>query len=217
MNRKVLSYRGIGFAVLFLTSMAAAFSQAQAQEPLPAQSVSSQELETLTTYYYKDPQPGKALSAFKNILSQEELIKDTSHFYPVAHLFATIAHNDANFLSALKTLSAEFTGTRKDALGFIIRDAQDFVSPEATTPANLDALWAEFIATGDIAPVKKIIKVLGYPNTGMGMLLIGAAEWSLASNAQQHEIILSLIQEEAKTAQGPIKTRLDKILGEVGK
>jgi hypothetical protein len=214
MDRKLVSYFGISLVMILLAGVPATFSQEISQEALKKEGVSMEELGTMTTYYYKNPQPAKMLSVLKAILTQEDLVKNSSHFYPIAHLFAAIAHNDESFLANLKKLEPELTGTQKEGIQLIIKDAVSFVSPEPTTPASLDALWAEFIATGDTAPVKKIIAVLGVPNTGMGMLLIGAAEWSLASNAQQHELVMAVIQEEAKTARGPIKERLTKILGE---
>lgn len=139
------------------------------------------------------------------------------HFNTFAHLVAAVARSDSAFFQKLKNLDPDYTGFQKEALQRIIKVTKDFISPTANSPEHLDYLWSEFIATGSEAPVKKIIGVLGYPDTGMNMVLIGAAEWSLTSNARHHEKVYSIIQEQFFTASGQTKEKLKKILSDINK
>lgn len=75
-------------------------------------------------------------------------------------------------------------------------------------PEQIDMLWAQFFATGNIEPVRKIINALNYaeyrnlpsrynlenvPSSERENLIKGyifqAAEWSLRSNSKQHSLI----------------------------
>ena len=81
---------------------------------------------------------------------------------------------------------------------------------EITNPAQLDALWMRFLVTGKFEPIRRLVrelrkrdgamtvdelKKLGRRPTDeeikkvMPSLIGGAAEWSLASNARQHELV----------------------------
>ena len=81
---------------------------------------------------------------------------------------------------------------------------------EITRPAQLDALWMRFFVTGKFEPIRRLVyelrkrdgamplaeaKKLGRKPTPAEMkkilpaLIGGAAEWSLASNAQQHKLV----------------------------
>lgn len=62
-------------------------------------------------------------------------------------------------------------------------------------PWVLDALWGKFMATGDSAPVERIISALPWADVkgDIDRLLVGgAARWSLTSNAIQHKQVLSV-------------------------
>ena len=82
------------------------------------------------------------------------------------------------------------------------------------SPQVLDMLWGTFFATGDEAPVKKIISVIHLEKDGHEgeIMLGGAANWSLASNARQYPRVLEICKKEAVAAQGPTKELLEKII-----
>ena len=77
-------------------------------------------------------------------------------------------------------------------------------------PAQLDALWTQFFVTGKVEPIRRLVgelrkrddampieeaKKLGRKPTEaemkriMNALILRAADWSLASNAQQHKLV----------------------------
>lgn len=90
----------------------------------------------------------------------------------------------------------------------------DAVNGPIKDPAQLDILWATFLATGDSAPVKRIISVIHLEKDGHGMdmLLGSAASWSLLSNASQHSLVYKICQEEAVYNSGVTKAMLEEIL-----
>ena len=72
----------------------------------------------------------------------------------------------------------------------------DLKTTNVDSPEILDMLWATFFASGNPFYVERIIGVLDLPtDTGQkqsrisNMLLVGAAKWSLSSNAVQHELV----------------------------
>lgn len=85
-------------------------------------------------------------------------------------------------------------------------------------PTQLDMLWATFLATGDSAPVERIISALHFLKDGHGfdIAIGGAAQWSLESNAIQHRKVYQICQEELKNADGETKKILQKIITKVG-
>lgn len=81
---------------------------------------------------------------------------------------------------------------------------------------HLDQLWARFFATGDAAPVQKIISALAMTaDSSKPDYVIGAAaQWSLSSNAAQHERVYAICQEEAGRQNGSIAEVLSTIVKE---
>lgn len=92
-------------------------------------------------------------------------------------------------------------------------------------PWVLDALWGKFMATGDSAPVERIIGVLPWAEAegdADRMLIGGAARWSLTSNAVQHAKVLEICLraeqrlagiEAAKVAEVISDARRQRLLG----
>ena len=86
------------------------------------------------------------------------------------------------------------------------------------SPGSLDYIWADFLATGSDVGVRRIARLVGekWPLFeskslhGGELLVVGAARWSLVSNAEQHQKVLSVLKEESDRIPA-----LKKVLGEV--
>lgn len=79
-----------------------------------------------------------------------------------------------------------------------------FDVPLERGPWVLDMLWGNFMATGDSAPVVRLISALPWSTAkgDVGKLLVGgAAKWSLRSNAAQHARVLAVCRSEADLAK----------------
>lgn len=109
----------------------------------------------------------------------------------------------------LQRVLARMEGHRPDHL---LEDPVD-------SPADLDRLWVMFMATGDAAPVRKIISVLHLLEEGHGEEIIvgGAARWSLTSNARQHKRVYEICQQELRGTEGTTKSLLEQVLAEADK
>lgn len=90
-----------------------------------------------------------------------------------------------------------------------------------TSPQHLDMLWATFMASGDTGYVDRIIDVLATPTDAddkatriNNTLLVGAAKWSLGSNAEQHERVLKACQARADDPNAAIRAAVTEIIEE---
>lgn len=95
----------------------------------------------------------------------------------------------------------------------------DLATVTIDSPAMLDMLWATFMASGNPFYVERIIGVLALPTDASdkdaslnNMILVGAAQWSLASNAVQHERVLETCRKFADSDNATIKKVVSDIL-----
>ncbi|RJX32775.1 MAG: hypothetical protein C4516_03275 [Oxalobacter sp.] len=84
----------------------------------------------------------------------------------------------------------------------------------------LDALWGDFMATGDDAPIVRIISALPWINVRgdtSRLLVGGAARWSLISNAIQHKPVMAVCQRELASQPGEVTAVLREVIAEAEK
>ena len=82
-------------------------------------------------------------------------------------------------------------------------------------PWVLDALWGNFMATGNKAPVERIITALPWIDTkgDMSKLIVGgSARWSLTSNATQHPSVLKICENSLPEAPPEVAGKLIKVI-----
>lgn len=83
-------------------------------------------------------------------------------------------------------------------------------------PGVMAALWGNFMATGDEAPVLRIIEALPFTMIAQGdrqRLAMGrVAEWSLASNAAQHPRVMEIVRRQARARTGPMANILNRVI-----
>lgn len=87
-------------------------------------------------------------------------------------------------------------------------------------PWVLDALWGNFMATGDDAPVARIISALPWINVrgDVSRLLVGgAARWSLISNAIQHRPVMAACRKELASQPKQVTEVLREVIAEAEK
>ncbi|HJZ89911.1 MAG TPA: hypothetical protein VKE40_03495 [Gemmataceae bacterium] len=82
----------------------------------------------------------------------------------------------------------------------------------ATTPKDLDLLWANFFVTGEYAPVSRILDVFDVQAAKENEVLNRAAKWSLGSNLQQHPKLVELVQKHAKDRPEGSKKVIDELI-----
>jgi hypothetical protein len=82
----------------------------------------------------------------------------------------------------------------------------------ATTPKDIDLLWANFFVTGEYAPVSRILDVFDVQAAKENETLKRAAKWSLGSNLQQHPKLVELVQKHAKDRPEGSKKVIDDLI-----
>lgn len=100
----------------------------------------------------------------------------------------------------------------------------DPLANSPSKPADLDMLWAVFMATGSKAAVDKIIDVLarplpenGQPGSVQALLLKGAAKWSLSSNIHQHKRVAEIARTRRSVESGMLRDALDEVITNASK
>ncbi|MCA3026073.1 MAG: hypothetical protein ING37_09355 [Rhodocyclaceae bacterium] len=87
-------------------------------------------------------------------------------------------------------------------------------------PWVLDALWGNFMATGDSAPVVRIISALPWINVrgDISRLSVGgSARWSLISNAIQHKPVMAVCKKELLSQPKEVVELLRDVIAEAEK
>lgn len=178
------------------------------------------EMQQWMTYYYLDPQPQHAVAYLKPLnealkASKGRSLADEANRGGLRSFYAKVfAQSDA----AVRELEAVLATQPEDIRAFALEALRRCGTPEclrvagATAAApdaganteQLDDVWASFMATGDeryveaVASVLPLLKVRGDP----ALLVVGgAAQWSLASNAYQHSRVLDICRRIAATAE----------------
>lgn len=80
------------------------------------------------------------------------------------------------------------------------------------TGKDLDMLWADFFATGEYAPISRILDTFD-SNVPPGVK--SAARWSLESNMRNHPKLVKLVKENLKDRKEVSKTEAKKLLEKV--
>jgi hypothetical protein len=79
----------------------------------------------------------------------------------------------------------------------------------------LDALWGRFIATGDEAPIVRIISALPWSavrGDATRMTVGGSARWSLTANASLHPRVMEICRQQAKVQPPEVARILDDVI-----
>ncbi len=84
----------------------------------------------------------------------------------------------------------------------------------------LDALWGNFMATGNTEPVARIMEALPWLDVKgetHKLLVAGAARWSLTSNAEQHKKVMAICESEIKKQPPAVQDKLKVVIAEAKK
>ncbi|MCU7933190.1 MAG: hypothetical protein KZQ90_20545 [Candidatus Thiodiazotropha sp. (ex Codakia rugifera)] len=84
-------------------------------------------------------------------------------------------------------------------------------------PWVLDALWGNFMATGNAEPVARIMEALPWLDVKgetHKLRVAGAARWSLTSNAEQHKKVMVICENEIKKQPPAVQDKLKTVISE---
>jgi hypothetical protein len=105
------------------------------------------------------------------------------------------------------------------SIDYLLKGGQMGVTdlPPEQGPWVLDALWGNFMATGDHAPVIRVMSVLPWVNVRgdtQQLLVGGAARWSLISNAIQHKAVMAMCREQVAKQPKDVADELLRVIAE---
>jgi hypothetical protein len=182
------------------------------------------------TFYYRDKDSSQTDDFLQWLQTSQILDKNSGAARPLAAFMSIIfADNPTKVAGWLK--EDNFTGNTKTAIEMALWLAGNDTELKAFTknskvstkaapkltnipiqgPTDLDMMWGAFQASGNPVYVNKIIDTLGSAD----ILMQGAAEWSLASNMKQHELVNRIAQSESKSRTGVVKQKLDALIAQV--
>jgi len=145
-----------------------------------------------------------------------ELQSSTEDQKIMAALALWMAHT-SNSVSLLESVATKGSPSYQDYVKKLLGDDRppDFLKDTISSAGFLDALWGSFFATGDERYVQRLISALPMLDTKgdvTKMLIGGAAQWSLTSNAIQHPRVMEICETELNTLPNDQKPALRKII-----
>lgn len=187
------------------------------------------------THYYEYPTPARFVAEVQGLSKAGHLSSPEKGVVVAVFLGRVMAANPVAVESWLSQLS-DLTGRDRETLllaaGFSrTQEARSFLakqpdgakyleslidirSVELEDPAVLDMLWADFFATGEVAPLKRLVHVLNYGQyegamekyagsqktqkdreDAMRDAVFQAARWSLESNVRQHRRVGEFLEQ----------------------
>jgi len=124
--------------------------------------------------------------------------------------------NDESCRQTLTTMAKGGASAFQEKVkGFLTKLPPDLLKDEINSPQFLDALWGSFFATGDERYVQRLISALAMLDAKgdvTKMLIGGAAQWSLTSNAVQHPKVMQICEVELNRLPDDQKPALNKVI-----
>ncbi|MDU0354120.1 hypothetical protein RS130_09390 [Paraglaciecola aquimarina] len=197
--------------------------------------------ETWLTTYYQSPNPEKFVTEVIK-LSQQGVLSDPKRQQSLAVFLGRILIANPNqtnqWLSALGTLNKKDTQTlyytawladtkeskaylqSVNAQSLLNSKAINYLEIDIKSPKTLDNLWSYFFATGQIAPIRRIVSALNYAEYSGALkayktskqtnedkrkakidAIFQAARWSIGSNIKQHSKVAEICADILKNTQ----------------
>ena len=242
-----------GFLLLCCLAAVAGAEQTAQSKVLPGDG--EQDISAYLTFYYQRPDPAR-IPELIDFCGKAVGEKPSALGGAMGFLAGIFHHNPQHLQQWRKEVNFKDSATRKvfllglwhadsreakrqanifllqhPDLKFLVkgRKMQPFIGVPIDHPMVLDALWGDFMATGEAAPVERIIAVLPwawqydpgnnpqdtqrYRQLDFRFMIGGAAQWSLASNARQHPRVLAICETaRGKTSDTKLADALTKII-----
>jgi len=232
-------------------------SPANGNQPSAAASKEETSSSDWLTFYYRKPQPERFVTEVRNMSKADAFSTPAAKAPTVAFVSRVMAANPDKipaWMAALADLPDNDQDTLHEAIWlsdtkagkaylkdkgltkYLKSPPPEILKMEIDTGAVLDMLWGYFFATGEEAPIRRIVSAFNNSKyvgavqryrtsekteddkkQALYDVIFGAAEWSLGSNCQQHpkvrEICDHLLQGKDlnETEAGCLKVLLAKL------
>jgi len=184
-------------------------------EPDPKAFHTADELGTFMTDYHQHPEPDRVDAAIR-FLGKNGL--DAEHTLATSGFFAIVLARHPDHARGWLALARKQPGNIGKALktaAMISTDPYRWAAARNDAPELNDFCWAAFFASGDARYVERILAALAHldERTDMKLYLAAAtAQWSLASNARQHDAVRTIVEKAHALAKAPLDQALEQVL-----
>lgn len=176
--------------------------------------LSQEDVVNIFTRYYQNPQPLKVEILLEQLLNSEFFNKDSLKVSRFIYFIAIIKHNDPELSRRIDALKDKYDGKRREALESLIAQANSLPVLEADSLENLSKLWIEFIATGNMESIKKIMHALNKSKV-LDAKILESAKAIIKWNVYEHKKLFDFLKTESMDKSSPFNKPASEILGDL--
>lgn len=166
------------------------------------------------TYYYRDPQTVELIPILDSILKHKEVTSNSEIIIPLIHFFATAIQKDMSKIEELKTLKKNYSRKPRKMIQKIIEESTHYRHADIQSSKDLQLLWSEYMATGDMEIIERIIKVINRPKTSKSDLE-NLTKKFLINMAPHHYEIYKMLIKKSDTSIGNEREVIDEIVSAI--
>jgi tetratricopeptide (TPR) repeat protein len=167
------------------------------------------------TYYYRDPRPDELISILESISREMDTLGNSKRVKPLVHFFATALQKDTNKVRDLKTLQQSHPGEAGRLIQTIAEEAKNYHPADPKSPEELELLWYEYKASGNIEIIEQLIKVIIAATGSKENNLRDPAAICLMKIATYHSEVFKMLRRRSESSAGSKSNLLAEIVGTI--
>jgi hypothetical protein len=175
--------------------------------------------ESFVQSYYQNPRPNLIPSIIA-YLNNTGIPHSWSEAPPLLGFMSAVMIANKQRLPEWKAAVGQTTGNTNALLKVAIQNAENGASltgfdPNKADPAQNDMCWGAYFATGDEQYLRAIAQRLAYLGERQNLMLFmtaASAQWSLASNALQHQAVKRFLEGARTTAPPALRPAIEEAL-----
>ncbi len=162
-------------------------------------------------YYYRNKDEANLIAYLQALAAAPDAVsgEETAVYY--AHFFAAAISLKPELLSQAEALAVSLGGA-DTFLGRVAAHAKEYAPVGTVKPENVPLLWAEFRATGDPSPLKKLAAALQLENDAQ---VVAAVQRSLVVECLRNLDALKILKEAAAGLDSQAKMKYEAAAGVV--
>lgn len=198
---------------LLVLAFALAFAAASAFD-------SADELSRWMSLYYQAPEPQRLGEALRQFVAEPARLVQPERLDAPAQFFGVLARSSPSAREAAVAFDQSLpAGPPKQFVERVLRQSGKLEFTRARDPNDIDIVWAQFAATGDLDAVRIVVAALDFSEREVDLsrpiwkaikvkdrpegarLMRSAAAWSLAKHAQMHPRVNEQLQKNLAGAK----------------
>lgn len=175
-----------------------------------------EDLDAFMNKYYLQPRPDRIAEAI-GMLSTSGVLQNAEAVAPITGFFSEVFTANPSRLAEWQPIIAKQPAVSRSMLDSALSwsKAGGVLQLQGRSPQMNDVFWGAFFASGNPAYVKKVLEVAPFAEerNDFNLWSTGAtAKWSLASNARQHPLVHSILEDARRTADKRTQDMISEIL-----